>query len=190
MADTRTHRDYRCEETLSSAQILGPQQRTALEKWLLAMPRDDLKFIASPAMLLPRLVEHMDEPLHLDCWQGYPASLHGLLAFLCDHQIPNVHFLSGDAHIGCDVEITVTGKGNTVATRSTHAPALYAPLPFANEQPWNLKLPRDRFHFPDPVAGPYTCQVEGDILRPRRDGSCLVQADRAGTSWTVTTQVV
>ena len=62
-------------------------------------------------MLLPRMVEHEDEPLHLDGWQGHPASLYRLLAFLCDREIANVCFLSGDAHLGCDVDISIGGIG-------------------------------------------------------------------------------
>ncbi len=189
MANTRTKRDWRSETSLERAQILGQVQTEALEKWLLGLPPTHLKLIASPAMLLPRLVEHMDDPLQLDNWQGYPASLHGMLAFLCDNGLANVCFLSGDAHLGCDVSITVTGPtGNAVATRSIHAPALYSPLPFANEQPWNLQL-SDRFTFDGP-QGLYTCEVEGKIFLPHRDGCCLLQADRANASWKLTVEVI
>jgi hypothetical protein len=72
-----------------------------------------------------------------------------------------------------------------VKTRSIHTAALYAPLPFANERPWNLKLPQDLFLFPDPDQGPYTCDVEGDVQLPVRDGCTLLEADRTGTSWAV-----
>ncbi len=189
MANTRTTRDWRSEASLERAQILGQVQKKTLEGWLLGLPATHLKLIASPAMLLPRLVEHMDDPLQLDNWQGYPASLHGMLAFLCDNGLGNVCFLSGDTHLGCDVSITVTGpKGNAVTTRSIHAPALYSPLPFANEQPWNLQL-SDRFTFDGP-QGLYTCEVEGKMFLPHRDGCCLLQADRASTSWKLTVEVI
>jgi hypothetical protein len=185
MADTRTRRDPRNEATLATASILGDKQAQALEHWLLKWPPHDLKLVASAAMLLPRLVDHLEEPLHLDNWQGYPASLHRLLAFLCDNGLDNVCFLSGDAHLGCDVEITVSAPGRSVKTRSIHTTALYAPLPFANERPWNLKLPQDLFLFPDPDQGPYTCDVEGVVQLPVRDGCTLLEADRTGTSWAV-----
>ncbi len=189
MADTRTCRQLRCEPTLDGALILGLQQTEELEGWLLGCPPADLKLVATPAMLLPRLIEHLDEPLHLDGWQGYPASLERLLAFVCDHRIENVCFLSGDAHLGCDVAIALTGPdGTTVGTRSIHSPALYAPLPFANEQPWNLKLP-DSFTFRRP-QGEYRCEVRGSVFLPHRDGCCVLQADRAGGAWNVTTRVV
>lgn len=189
MADTRTCRPLRCEATLDDALILGLQQTEELETWLLGCPSGDLKLVATPAMLLPRVVEHLDEPLHLDSWQGYPASLARLLAFLWDHRLGNVCFLSGDAHLGCDVAITLTGPdGTTVSTRSIHSPALYAPLPFANEQPWNLKLV-DSFTFRRP-QGQYHCEVRGSVFLPHRDGCCLLQADRIDGAWDVTTRVV
>ena len=185
MADTRTKRELRCEATLASASLLGDRQAQALEDWLLQSPAQDLKLVASASMLLPRLVHHLEEPLYLDSWQGYPASLHRLLAFLCDNGIANVCFLSGDAHLGCDVGIAVRSPGRSVTTRSIHTPALYAPLPFANERPWNLKLPQDVFLFPDPHNGPYTCEVNGSADVPVRDGCTLLEADRSGAAWTL-----
>jgi hypothetical protein len=189
MADTRTQRQLRNVDTQETASMLGPRQTPALEQWLLQHPPEDLKLVAGPAMLLPRMIEHIEEPLHLDGWQGYPASQHRLLAFLCDHGIENVCFLSGDAHLGCDVAITITGPdGKVVTTRSIHTPALYAPLPFANEQPWNLKLP-DRFTFPGP-RGIYQCEVQGKVFLPHQDGCCVLEADRAGTRWQLSARVL
>jgi cholesterol oxidase len=191
MADTRTRRELRCEATLATASILGEPQVQALENWLQQCPPQDLKLVASPAMLLPRLVEHLDEPLHLDGWQGYPASLHRLLAFLCEAEIANVCFLSGDAHLGCDVAITIIGPGGkTAKTRSIHTPALYAPLPFANEHLWNLKLPQDSFRFPDAALGPYTCSVEGTVQQSPRDGCSLLEADRNEAGWAVNIRLI
>jgi hypothetical protein len=189
MVDTRTLRELRNVATFETASMLGPRQTQELEQWLLQRPPEDLKLVAGPAMLLPRLIEHLEEPLHLDGWQGYPASQHRLLAFLCDHGIENACFLSGDAHLGCDVAITLTGPdGKVVTTRSIHTPALYAPLPFANEQPWNLKLP-DRFAFPGP-RGTYQCEVQGKVFLPHQDGCCLLEADRAGTHWRLAARVL
>lgn len=190
VADTRTHRDPRCEATLATAEILGPEQREELEWWLTHQPEDNLKLIASPAMLLPRLVEHLDEPLHLDGWQGYPASLERLLMLVCDEKVRNLVFLSGDAHLGCDVAVTLTHPdGHQVTTRSIHAPALYAPLPFANEQPWNLRIP-DHFRFPGP-KGDYWCEVSQGVTFPRGDGLCLLECDRdEALNWKLTARVV
>lgn len=191
MANTRTLRDWRTEARLDHAEILGQVQKEALQDWLLhKVPADHLKLIASPAMLLPRLLENMDDPLHLDNWQGYPASLHGLLAFLCDHQIPNVCFLSGDAHLGADARITVQrDDGLESRMRSLHAPALYAPLPFANERLYNLQVPRDRFDF-SLNGHSYRCKLAGKVLLPHRDGSWLLQASRQGGRWKLHAELV
>jgi hypothetical protein len=191
MANTRTTRDWRSAGTLGEADILGKVQKKALEEWLLALPPDHLKLIASPAMVLPRLLEHMDDPLYLDNWQGYPASLQGLLAFLCEHQIANVCFLSGDAHLAADARITVRRDDKPVSRmRSLHAPALYAPLPFANERLYNLKVPRDRFQF-DHEGHTYFCSVAGKVLQlPHRDGSWVLNANRKGRArWKISAKL-
>ncbi len=190
MADTRTCREPRSEASLQTASILGLEQTEELEAWLEQQPRANLKIVTTSAMLLPRTVENLSEPLHLDGWTGYPGSLHRLLKFLSDENIPNVCFLSGDAHLGYAVCITLTHpSGRKTKIRSIHAPALYAPLPFANEQPWNLKL-RDTFKFPDSARGPYTCKVRGKLFKPQRDGCCLLKADRAGNAWNMTVEVI
>lgn len=190
MADSRTRRDHRCEADLGSARILGGVQTRALYRWLRAAPQAELKLVATPAMLLPRLHEHEPDPLHLDGWQGYPTSLHELLAFLCDRQIGNVCFLSGDAHLASQARATVTrDDGRTVRFRSFHAPALYAPLPFANEQGTNLAAPRDRFEFALNGVG-YSCRVAAALLPGARDGSCLLQAQRDPRGWEVNCSVI
>lgn len=190
-ADTRTERDARSEATLEQAEILGAAQRGALESWLTQLPRDDLKLVAAPAMLLPRVLDGLEEPLHLDNWQGYPASLHRLLALICDEQIDHVVYLSGDAHLSCDARITVLGPdGKTARLRALHAPALYAPLPFANEQVWNLAMPRDRFTFTQ-HGRTYRCSVAAAPLPRTRDGSCLLHADRDRTGrWKIRCELV
>ena len=198
MADSRTRRDVRNANTLGGAQILGtpqvrgaPDQMQQLRDWLVApLRQDDLKLIATPAMLLPRLIEHQDAPLHLDNWQGYPESLHGLLSHICDHGVRHVCFLSGDAHLGCDAAIRVRGtNGKQAVLRSIHSPALYAPMPFANEQPHNLALGHDRFAF-NYQGRHYTCQVYSRLLAPGRDGCCLLEAQRTTSGWDVTCQVL
>ena len=191
MADSRTQRDPRNASTLGSAGILGQRQMAQLREWLVAPLRQhDLKLIATPAMLLPRLIEHQDAPLHLDNWQGYPESLHGLLAHICDHGVRDVCFLSGDAHLGCDAAIRVSGtNGKQAVLRSIHSPALYAPMPFANEQPHNLALGPARFEF-NSNGVQYTCQVDSRLLASGSDGCCLLEAQRKIGGWDVICRVL
>ena len=94
-------------------------------------------------MLLPRLLAVRRQPsaaLQSDSWDGYPASLHALLAHLFVQGRGNIVFLSGDAHISCAARITLWSDeppraGRTparVVVNSVHGSALYAPFPFAN----------------------------------------------------------
>lgn len=192
-ADSRSCRDYRAEQTLSRALILGSQQTQDLEAWLAGCHKEqpqNLKLVSTSAMLLPRPVEHRHEPLYLDSWAGYPASLHRLLAYLCDHQVQHVWFLSGDAHLGCDADITVTNCDTraTVKIGSIHTPALYAPLPFANERSANL-LFKDNFCF-DHKGSHYGCSVNAWLPTPQSDGSRLFLGTRQGSNWAVTCPVI
>ena len=189
MADSRTRRELRNEHTVASATLLGPEQTRELEGWLAQEDGGALKIVTCASMLLPRTRIAMDEPLYLDTWQGYPASLHGLLAFLCDRELRDVVFLSGDAHVACDARVRVTrSDGREVRFASLHAPALYAPYPFANEDPANLLL-QDRFDFQSGGRN-YVCEVEARVLAGGRNGCGLLRAEREGTEWSVGYEVL
>ena len=194
MADTRTSRDHRSEDTLHRASILGARQAQELADWLVAMPNEDLKIVTSAAMLLPRTKVHLDTPLRLDNWQGYPASVHALLALVCERELRNLVFLSGDLHLACSAQVTVTDSrsGRTAAFESHHAPALYAPYPFANETKWNL-LTEDRFEFRWPTrdGGMTTYEVTVNAQVPGTSaGFGLLEARQEAGAWKLETRFV
>jgi hypothetical protein len=194
MADSRTQRCHRSAETLGDATLLGRQQTGMLERWLEAADPGDLKIVTTAAMLLPRQRQYVDDPLYLDNWQGYPASFYRMLAFICDRQLRNLVFLSGDAHIGCSVRATVRNldTGQSARFESHHAPALYAPYPFANESPFNLLLD-DRFSFSVAVDGAvanYECIAKGSVLPVERQGCGLLEARPEGDGWATEVSVV
>jgi hypothetical protein len=193
MLDTRTQRSFRSEDTVGHASLLGPRQSRQLLRWLRACPPQDLKIVTSPAMLLPRARRALDGPLHQDGWQGYPASLHGLLAFLCDRQVQNLVFLSGDAHVACTAHIRVRNMatGASCSFHSHHAPALYAPYPFGNDHRWNLLL-ADCFRFAAPAqpGSAYECTVEADMVEEGRQGCGLLTATLTRAGWTTSMQVI
>jgi hypothetical protein len=194
MADTRTTREFRSDQTLQTATILGEAQTRDLEQWLTTAPAGDLKIVTSPAMLLPRSRKYLEDPLHLDNWQGYPASFYPLLALLCDRQLRNVVFLSGDAHLACSARVSVKNLDTdaSVHFESHHAPALYAPYPFANETRWNLLL-EDRFVFTlgsGPQAHRYECTVDGEILADGASGCGLLHAERTPGGWDLRVEVL
>lgn len=190
MADTRSTRQFRSDRTLHDPEttILGPDQTLDLEDWLRAAP-GDLKIVTSAALLLPRSRIGLGEPLRLDNWQGYPSSFHRLLAFVCDEQVENLVFLSGDLHLGISAQVTVrnTRTGREVHFSSHHAPALYAPYPFANESLWNLQL-EDCFTFAWARHGgaqdTYEVTVRGTVLDEDQRGWGQLEARRTAGGWT------
>ncbi|HET7867755.1 MAG TPA: alkaline phosphatase D family protein [Burkholderiaceae bacterium] len=140
MGDCRSEREPRQADDLAQRHIMQAPQRAALEDWLLAV-RGRPHFVATSSMLLPRRLATACQPaaaVHSDAWDGYPASLHGLLAHLCDHALDHTVFLSGDEHVGCVARVHIerlsdAGRVLAEATcHSVHTPALYAPYPFAN----------------------------------------------------------
>jgi hypothetical protein len=193
MTDSRTVRDPRDEDSVGRALILGEPQTLALMQWLLDAPPEDLKIITSAAMLLPRTLMHVDEPLHQDNWQGFPASLYSLLVHLCENEIPNVVFLSGDAHLACSARITVThAGGKRCEFHSHHAPPLYAPYPFANETRHNLLLDDDfDFTWKNGAAErTYHCHVEAGIPDATPQGYSLLRAAPGPAGWETRVEVV
>ena len=203
--DSRSLREHRDERNQDQALILGQTQSAALAVWLAAQhATPDLKIVSTASMLLPRTVDHLEYPLYHDNWQGYPASLYGILGLLCEQQINNVVFVSGDAHVGCHAHIKVSrfdGAGLVVRSvnfQSIHCPALYAPLPFANERVANFIL-NDRFAFY--LNGQhYVCRVTAQVLPAStgnagtgtKDGSCVLSATRQlpSDTWSLTCTVV
>lgn len=194
MTDTRTERCYRSAETIQHAPIMSARQMGDLEAFLTRGPVDDLKIVTSAPLLLPRSREYVDDPLYLDNWQGYPASFHHLLGFLCEKQVQNVVFLSGDAHLACTADVTVRDldSGQSVEFKSHHAPALYAPYPFANETRWNLLL-EDIFQFTTESGGQqhtYECTVLTTLIDEGHDGCGLMTASRNGQAWSTKVDVL
>jgi hypothetical protein len=179
MCDTRSQRGWRHLDNLDSASILDDErtqgsQTLALEAWLKdqqARHGDQPKFVSSASMLLPLHVMDESDTLYADGWDGYPAALHRLLAFLYTHQIQNVVFLSGDEHLFCWTPIEVCAAASGLALNneqhtdapqvqaqakirawSLHCPGLYTPLPFANTKASQL-IAAQRFVLECPTTG-------------------------------------
>lgn len=149
MLDTRTTRAPRPwgpRKNCAGSHILNEPQRTALQAWLLGRHRGDLnggpvtpKFISSSVWLLPRLVGRAGSPDQAralsDAWDGYPASLHWLLGFIAKNNIRGVVVLCGDGHLAGHAVVQLACDDKQVNLHVLHAPALYAPFPFANARP-------------------------------------------------------
>ncbi|AMO22626.1 hypothetical protein GCM10027034_30600 [Ramlibacter solisilvae] len=138
-ADARTSRDPRTACSVGTASMLGDDQTLALDRWLADKSVPGPRFFVSAPMVLPRHLETrgagVAAALRSDGWDGFPASLHRLLARVYQRGIDDVIFLSGDAHVSnvARIEISKVGvPGVAVVAHSIHSSALYAPYPFAN----------------------------------------------------------
>ena len=189
MADSRTERAPRPLNALTQPSILGAAQMKAVQIWLQNCDEDRPKIISTASMLLPRHVAHDSDIVYLDGWDGFPDSLHELLAFILEENITQVIFLSGDEHISCVAEITVRsvkpeGLEKSVNILSIHSSGLYAPLPFANALPAELPA-HDEFSF-DVGGINYVCLTKTTII-DRGDGYAMVSlAQESGGAWALT----
>ena len=179
MADTRSEREARSLHNIGTAKIMRDRQRLALLDFL-RRPGGH-KFVVTPCMLGLRRRDLVGPNavarLRCDGWEGYPASMHELLATICLEGIENVVFLSGDEHISCDLTLTLSTKdGPAVSVRSIHASPLYAPYPFANSRREDFMPIPDRFSFAGVEAAgaavDITCAVKGRFIEG--DGFALL----------------
>ncbi|MGH6646715.1 alkaline phosphatase D family protein [Aquabacterium sp.] len=189
MMDTRTERERRQARTLGQARIMSSVQRHALKAWLGQHASGWApKVVASPSMLLPRRhtsVASEAGALHSDAWDGYPAAQHDLLGLLWEQQAKNVVFVSGDEHLGCVCEITITCPDQperNITAWSVHCPALYAPYPFANSRREDF-VPRESFSLRRPGPHPeLICHVDTWYPRPG-DGFAVLRFHRPNERW-------
>jgi cholesterol oxidase len=156
LLDTRSQRSLRPQRAAGQAhRLITLAQMQRLKDWLL-LKKEQVKFIATPSMFLPRQRvaasgdAHPDDGhLHSDGWDGYPEDLHHLLDFMRKERIGKTVFLSGDEHhssvsvielsaaanddVGCTSEgQPPQGDRLPIKILSVHSSALYAPFPFAN----------------------------------------------------------
>lgn len=181
LADTRTERALRHSGNIDAAEIMSENQFSALSAWL-ARADTGPRFLACPAMVLPRrrwaVGTTPASALYADAWDGYPHSLHRLLATLHTHRCQHIILLSGDEHLASIsmVEITSTLQPEPTRVHLVHAPGLYAPFPFANARPGDFLRP-DTLRFADPLTpgNQVQCHVQ-TWFAPPADGLVHVEA--------------
>lgn len=191
MLDTRTTRDPRPWGPGSGGDaphIVNPPQRKALERWLRERQRADgtgpvsPKFVSSSVWLLPRRVGRADgsdgAAARSDSWDGYPESLHWLLGFIAVQAIRGVVLLCGDAHLAGHTRVGLKHQGDPVQLHILHAPALYAPFPFANGQPHDYRC-QDHW---DWQSGSVSSHVDSELWASG-DGFVHLSVVSVGNAW-------
>ena len=193
LADSRSERSPRTAATIRHADLLRPAQAVALARWLNESPGCGPRFLVTGSMVLPRtlVVKSGGEAaaLRSDAWDGYPLSLHRLLAQIYERGENDVVLLSGDAHRGnvTKIELTREGSAKTVVAHSIHCPALYAPYPFANVvQEDFARIDSFDFNWVDALCGPmsYHCSIESDFPAAG-DGFAVIAVEKRSGGWRV-----
>ncbi|MGE6784271.1 alpha/beta fold hydrolase [Ensifer adhaerens] len=193
LLDTRSQRSHRkIGAGLANATLFkagNGETFSRLETWL---GKVGPKFIASPAMFLPRhrravqrdvsLSPDNLSALHSDGWDGYPNSLRDVLGVIAAGKIRHVVFLSGDEHRGCVATAQLTELDHTPITtvHSIHTAAMYAPYPFANGIDEDI-VEQEAFEF-DYMAKRYRCIVEATRPAPR-DGATFLRVRQDAGDW-------
>ncbi|HRO57859.1 MAG TPA: alkaline phosphatase D family protein, partial [Burkholderiaceae bacterium] len=125
--------------------------------------------------------------LRFDAWDGYPRSLHRLLAYIATHRLQRLVFVSGDEHLSCVARIELEADdGQTLATlHSVHCSALHAPWPFANSRPADF-VASERFEIERHDAnavGRLWCRVVRTDFVPMKSGFARIVAERQQGNW-------
>jgi len=160
--DSRTERSARNAHNINNVSMIGDVQMDSLCQWIDQLADEDKnkpdsevdpKIILSGSMLLPRRLSTAhgweDDAPHSSClrsdgWDGYPKTLHQVLLHIVKKGLRRVIFISGDAHIPCICNVSVSSETHgTIDLVSVHGSALNAPMPFANALAEDFKAKED-----------------------------------------------
>lgn len=192
--DARTEREARNAVNIKYAKMIHDNQMDSLCRWIDKAAEEDRgkpdaavrpKIIMSGSMLLPRLCSTAEgwkkkeypfaSSLRSDGWDGFPRTLHRVLAYIAEKGLRRVIFLSGDAHIPSISEVHVKSESHGTANiLSVHASGLNAPLPFANAKAEDFQA-NESFSISTP-KGTNALDVSVKTTFPKiGDGFCTIQ---------------
>jgi cholesterol oxidase len=188
-ADARTERTPRTAATVGTASLLGEPQSLDLDHWLADKKAEGPRFLVSASTVLPRRLamqgNSLASCLRSDGWEGYPTSLHRLLAGVYRRGADDVVFLSGNEHVSCVARIEISqldDPGTVVVAHSVHSSALYAPYPFANAEEEDF-AGTEEFEFSH-AGTPYRCSVTTWFPSPG-DGFAVLSVATVPSGWQV-----
>ncbi len=140
--------DARFERRPGGAHIVGREQIAAFETWLRHVARGEKegqlerhvpKFVVSGSVFTPGLQEFVGSPerrRRADNWQGFAADRERVARLVARSGLQNIVFVSGDYHCAAIGHFDYSGaRGYAVV-----APPLYAPYPFANALPTDVRI--------------------------------------------------
>lgn len=124
-------------------QILSPEQWTSLERWLSVQNPNKPKFIVSGSVFAPGTIENDTSPTprQSDNWQMSIPERNHLIDLIARYKLNRLVFLSSDYHCNAISEIAI---GSDLKAYSIVAPALHAPMRFANASAYEL-LKEEKF---------------------------------------------
>jgi phosphodiesterase/alkaline phosphatase D-like protein len=186
--DTRTGRQPRDPENAATATIIPDGELNTLIDWLKAIEARAPgcpKLIATPSVILPLDRGEPDPPRwSSDGWAGYVASRTKLLGAIAKRAIPNVIFLSGDAHLSIVSKVDLRRVGHKpVSVYSVVSSGLYAPWRFANATPAQFVLNRRDV----PLAPGLQLDIESKT--GKGDGFAVVRIERRGRRHRLTVEL-
>ncbi len=123
--------------------------------------------------------------LRSDGWDGYPASLHRLLAGVFKRGANDVVFLSGNEHLSSVTTIEISkldDPKSVVVAHSVHSSGLYTPFPFANAIEEDF-AGTEEFEFSHEGTS-YRCGVT-TWFAPPGDGFAVLSISAVESAWTV-----
>ena len=181
VCDTRSGRSGR-------ERILDRQQFENLKQWLRASQREvggRPKFVVSPSVVVPFL-KTTAQPAYAarsDGWDGFPAQLAELFAFVFLERVENVVFLCGDAHLSMRSDIWFEDEKGQTGPKAfcIVGSPMYAPYPFANAKLEEYQTDGRPLALPGAAAVMWHRVIE----TAARDNFALVTVEREGRSWTV-----
>ncbi len=134
--DTRFERNLDFPETDRRC-IVSDRQAQAFAAWLVANKNKTALFICTGSPLFPIRTDHVKHPqltTHSDTLVSYPGFLEFLVQQLAGVKCECVYLISGDPHLSCWGEGTISCGSKSIRLVNVVASALNAPYPFANAQ--------------------------------------------------------